>query len=215
MERFLDVEKVFTHLAEYAEVRYPRYADHDQALLASNPLCSYKPEAHQECRTDELDESGSTHDIIIREQLVDDSLLSILPAVRAALQFLRAAWIRDGTAVPRTTTSDIFEFLDGLNGAEEAFRAYRYFDKYDSLTIQEFIDQLALSQIIWSIAQLFGRRAIDALERLQEQQGKYLLRWSPVHICGGNPEFDWTDSDDPLVRKIRDGFISAINYDIV
>lgn len=117
---------------------------------------------------------------------------------------------------PEPENADIFSILDNLNlpGVSAAFESYGYFSTSErgSITPREFIDQVALSQIIWGVARLFGRDAVGALDRLQTNKNKYLLRYGGGEDGVKGGEFDLTDPMDERARKIKEGFVDGVRW---
>lgn len=208
MKCFINIGDVFTFLCGYVHIRdYPRHNwDGCARLNIFNPFCSFDPE---EPRFSLTDPHAEFHEMIL-DQRIQDSLSTMLPTVRASFECLKAGMSETPTAA-LSNDRDPFNILDRLNGVQEAYNSYQYFDPANPTTLSQFIDQLAISEVVWSLAQLLGPQAVNALDRLQEKQGKYLLRYSPTPITCA-VEFDLTDPEDDKAHAIKENFAEIITY---
>lgn len=217
MNCFINIGGVFVYLVDYIHTRYPRdNTVDDDILLAYNPFCSLDLNDPESCLTDNLEQSENGPSI---DWLVSLSAVSMSPLIWASFLCMKAGMPPYSTPLSPLNDrfhvylhdNDRFEILDGLDGVKEAFEAYQYFDdQSDPITLTQFIDQVALSQIIWSLARLFGRPAIDALDRLQEKKGKYFLRFATTDISHG--DFDLTDPRDSKAKKIGEMFARMVGF---
>ena len=208
MNCFINIGGVFLYMVDYFEFRYPTEKRMDDYFLAYNPFCSYDIANPGYCLTDTVE----TEDGVGIDNLVYASIVLMIPLIHASFQYMKAGMTQSTTAHSSSKyfpdDEDLFEILDGPDGVKTAFEAYEYFDPSDPITIDQFIDQVALSQVIWSLAQLFGRSAIDALDRLQEKKGKLFLRFATTDISHG--DFDLTDPLDPRAIKIKERFYYTV-----
>lgn len=210
MNCFINIGGVFVYLVDYFEYRYPAEERGDDYLLAYNPFCSYEITSPKYCQTDDVEGPNG----VGIDYLVYSSIVLMHPLIHASFHYLKAGMTPQqppkANSRPKNR-ADLFEILDGLDGIRTAFETYQYFDPSNPLTITQFIDQIALSQVIWSLAQLFGRPAIDALTRLQEKRGKFLLRFAPTEISTQR-DFDLTNPLDPRAVRIKEGFVDMVEW---